>query len=339
MRKVIHLSLILTFLLGFFAQTSFANTTSPLRVLTDSMPKITVPEVTVCPGENFEIGLTADFFEDIQSFQFTLNWDPTVLMSDTIVSFLATEFSSNVQINLRPMDGVLEMTWFGNPTTVMDGSNILKLKFDAVGGNGMSTNFEFMSDPTPLEFIKKIANVATQVDGKVVENATFIRQPEIVSVMVTDVTSAGNDGAIDITVNSGTAPYTFGWTNGATTEDIMGLSPGTYGCLITDSLGCQFSSPIYEVSLINADNKIEDLEFLTVTPNPASEVVEINGRLSQPTLMTFEVFTAVGQLLYNEQFVSSSINHRIDLDTYSAGVYFIKLQTQQGQAIRKFIRK
>lgn len=47
-----------------------------------------------------------------------------------------------------------------------------------------------------------------------------------------------NDGAIDITVSGGTAPYTFFWSNGALTEDIYNVLPGFYWLNITDSLAC-----------------------------------------------------------------------------------------------------
>lgn len=46
-----------------------------------------------------------------------------------------------------------------------------------------------------------------------------------------------NSGAIDITVDDGTASYTFLWSNGSVSEDLSGLVSGTYTVTVTDDLG------------------------------------------------------------------------------------------------------
>ncbi len=53
-----------------------------------------------------------------------------------------------------------------------------------------------------------------------------------------------SDGSIDITVSDGIPPYTYMWSNGATTEDITGLSPGMYSLTVTDAIGCEVSKTI-----------------------------------------------------------------------------------------------
>lgn len=54
------------------------------------------------------------------------------------------------------------------------------------------------------------------------------------------------DGFINITVSGGTGDYTFDWSNGDETEDIMDLGPGFYTIIITDDAGCT-SSETYEI--------------------------------------------------------------------------------------------
>lgn len=59
------------------------------------------------------------------------------------------------------------------------------------------------------------------------------------SRVVTHISAYGaNDGAIDVTVSGGTVPYAYLWNNGATTQDLSDLGPGTYSVVITDANGC-----------------------------------------------------------------------------------------------------
>lgn len=60
-------------------------------------------------------------------------------------------------------------------------------------------------------------------------------------IIVTDTTnpSCGSyDGSIATTVSGGTAPYTYVWSNTATTANLIGLEEATYDLTVTDALGC-----------------------------------------------------------------------------------------------------
>ena len=49
------------------------------------------------------------------------------------------------------------------------------------------------------------------------------------------------NGTIDLTVNGGTTPYFFLWSNGATTQDLASLSGGAYSVTATDANGCMIT--------------------------------------------------------------------------------------------------
>jgi subtilisin-like proprotein convertase family protein len=59
------------------------------------------------------------------------------------------------------------------------------------------------------------------------------------NIAVTNEVCSNSSGSIDITIVGGNTPYTYMWSNGATTQDIINLSAGTYSSTITDNSGCK----------------------------------------------------------------------------------------------------
>ncbi|PSR01421.1 MAG: hypothetical protein BRD50_08885, partial [Bacteroidetes bacterium SW_11_45_7] len=80
-----------------------------------------------------------------------------------------------------------------------------------------------------------------------IDSAT-IQQPAQLFLNVankTDVTCNGyQNGKVDITINGGTPPYSYNWSSGDTTEDVVGLSAGTYTVTVTDANNCTLDTSI-----------------------------------------------------------------------------------------------
>ncbi|MEM9022108.1 MAG: M43 family zinc metalloprotease, partial [Bacteroidota bacterium] len=80
----------------------------------------------------------------------------------------------------------------------------------------------------------------TDANGCTGTTSVVITQPSGITLAtaVTDLTCNGiPTGAIDLTVTGGAMPYAFLWSNAATTEDLTGLSAGTYTVTVTDANG------------------------------------------------------------------------------------------------------
>lgn len=95
--------------------------------------------------------------------------------------------------------------------------------------------------------------------------------PYVSGVEVTDY-FCGVGGAIDISVTGGAPPYQYGWSNGETSEDIVGLSAGMYGVTATDQNNCQ---AVFEN--ISIENLGEELEIGFDQQPCVIEAVPFNG--------------------------------------------------------------
>ncbi|NNM16045.1 MAG: hypothetical protein HKO56_05255, partial [Bacteroidia bacterium] len=103
----------------------------------------------------------------------------------------------------------------------------------------------------------------TDVNACTATLAITITEPASLTISETHIDAKCNSeasGSIDITVGGGTTPYTFNWSNGATTEDVSSLLAGIYTVTVTDNEGCTItiSATIGEPTAITLTDSVID---------------------------------------------------------------------------------
>lgn len=84
---------------------------------------------------------------------------------------------------------------------------------------------------------------------------------------------------------------------------------------------------VQEVSLEEYANKFE------VYPNPAENNISIN---TNETINEINIYNIVGVCVYNENNFSGN---GIDISNFNNGVYFIKINTEKGDVVKRFIKQ
>jgi hypothetical protein len=136
----------------------------------------------------------------------------------------------------------------------------------------------------------------TDANGCVVQGSVNLPQPSDATILVNASPPScrlGNDGHIELQISNGRPPFTFLWSNGATTQDINNLTAGTYTVSIRDGAAnsCSFSQQVVlqdpEAFVINlgpdrtlCNGQSHDLNIAIPDPNAQYSWTSPNGFIS-----------------------------------------------------------
>lgn len=146
-------------------------------------------------------------------------------------------------------------------------------------------------------------------------------------------TSAGVIFSIDTTGNVYNELYDFNTATGAKPEGSLTLSGNVlYG--MTDQGGANGDGVIFKFGLttagINEVNKEEISDNVNVYPNPVTDNLQIQTTLQ---IKSIDVSDITGRLLF------TTTSKVIDCSSFAKGVYFITLTTENGKAVKKFVKE
>ena len=160
---------------------------------------------------------------------------PKVYFYDTLTSCSGTTVEIKMNFTGTPPFQI----WYSNGTDTMSVSGINNYN-NTLYVSPESTDFDtVIYTPTGVADANGCTFWAEDLTGQSVVYVNPL--PVIDTVVATMITCNGaNDGSIDIDPSStlGPTPWTFAWSNSASTEDISGLAPGKYTVTMTDGNGC-----------------------------------------------------------------------------------------------------
>lgn len=149
----------------------------------------------------------------------------------------------------QPMDLVVSITQLQG--TCQGAANGILIA-SATGGTGAVSfqwNGGFSGDIRSNLAAGTYTVTATDANGCIdVASVTITAFPNpVCAITVLEEVIFGNDGALSASATGGTPPYTYDWSNGASTPVITGLNGGIYSVTITDENGC---TAVCQVELI-----------------------------------------------------------------------------------------
>ncbi|MBK6623261.1 MAG: hypothetical protein IPJ00_18295 [Saprospirales bacterium] len=216
-------------------------------------PSFSLPDQNSCGGgELLHYDLVVNDFVGIRGFQFTLQWDPSVMVFDGVKNFNLPFFDLADFGTAHVREGKLTLAWYTpeRPNTIKlpDGEAVCTLLFRAVGKHQSSTAIRFVDDPTPVQVLRdnlSAANVFFTMGSLRIEGES----PMFVAELNTRPQSCYGkpDGAISIKIGGGFPPYRYEWSNGSTAPSLYGLQPGKYKVTVYDGAACPLTTDSIQV--------------------------------------------------------------------------------------------
>ncbi len=259
------------------------------------------------------------------------NQNNDILQSITVnipqgISRVTLNFNIPVQNNLRLVGPLSPNLWRNNqgcnyPYNI---GNVISIKHSSATTNPTGYYYFFYNwevKQNDCESAKIPVNV-------------FISEPSIV-INYTDETAPNmNDGTATVIPN-GNGPFTFTWSNGATTSSISGLTNGIYYVTVSDFYGC---TVVDSVHISTLSNILENKEFnVELYPNPVSNELIIVYPFQIDS--NIEIYDAKGSKIITHELKEQTNKFSLNVTNLSKGIYTLRIITPSKIFVRKYIKQ
>lgn len=155
--------------------------------------------------------------------------------------------------------------------------------------------------------------------------------PSIVVEQVVNPTGGQNNGSIDVSVGNAPEPFTYNWYfNGplfAHTEDVSGLAPGIYNCVVTAANGCA-GVQTFSLETVATQEAIAAQWYMT--PNPSNGTFYLVRNGDGPDLVSLQVYDVNGRQVWHLSPSAQKNDYLIQLNNMPSGVYWVEIRDEEG---------
>lgn len=157
------------------------------------------------------------------------------------------------------------------------------------------------------------------------------------SSVATNQIQGGAQGSVNLSVSGGTSPYTFSWSNGATTEDLSSVAAGIYTCTITDANGCTVTQKD-TVDLIIGIEDVVAAYAVNLYPNPTQNNVTVDVTLPVAADVTVMVYSVEGKLIrsMSEKQIANA-KFTFNFMDEAEGVYFARIMVDGNVSTHRIV--
>ena len=208
-------------------------------------------------------------------------------------------YAANPIVIIKPLNGLVVTD--AETDAKCNGADNGSILLQPSGGGGAYT-FKWSNGDT-TQFISGLAAgtyVATITDARgcsvTLRDTVFAPNVLTDTILAVNLSCTGtSNGSATVVVSGGTAPYSYLWSNFATTDSIGGLDAGVYNVLITDANGCRGAGSV----TINGSGHLT--ANLTAGPDVvlSGELVHLYANAVSDTTILSYVWTPVDSLNFD----------------------------------------
>ncbi len=231
--------------------------------------------------------------------------DSSPLNCELIIPFLVVK---SPDVNIK-----IDSVW----SVSCKGKNDGKILLENVNSQAYSyiwSNSKSSKDITNLATGSYAVTISSSACNQVLQNIV-VKEPDslgILSAIAADISCTAN-GKINLTPKGGNPPYSYLWSNNASTQDLANISPGNYFVTISDKRNCKFISP-----------KIE----LKSVPNLALSAITSSAKCNASPTGKIDLNVTGGGRPYAYKWSNSAVSE--DLTNVVGGTYTVSVTDANG---------